>query len=117
MTGCPRSFCSSFRAAICLCALLGAAMGAPVQAQVKVGALAEDLCQRPPMEEDARDRFRRRSDFMRLLEALADDCPDVAMIFLQFEVGSIDDRDAAASFDAGRFAPTWPWPETMDRNF
>ena len=82
-----------------------------------VGTLAQDLCQRPPMQEHERDRFRRRGDFLRLLEELADDCPDVAMIFLQFEVGSIDDRDAPVSFDIRKVIPPLQWPKPADRNF
>lgn len=98
MTRCQRLFPIHFRAAL-LCTLLFGAFGGPVQAQFKVASLAQDLCHSPPMQEEERDRFRRRSDFIRLLEKLADDCPEVALLFLQFEVGRVDGRDVPVPRD------------------
>lgn len=108
MSRCQRPFLIRFRAALILCTLLYGVLGGPAQAQFRVGDLAQDLCHSPPMQEDERDRFRRRGDFPRLLEALADDCPEVAMLFRQFEVGSIDGNEVPLSRDTQRLVLPLP---------
>lgn len=102
-----------------LCLVMAASVGLTVSvaAQVTVGALAQDVCRNPPMARDHLDRLKRRSDYARLLEELADNCPDVALVFLDFEVGSIDGREEDLSFDPfAHFAPL-EWPVPADRNF
>lgn len=117
VTRCLHLSSHGLKAAILLCVPLVFAAGMAAQAQVVASAMAEDLCLRPPMEAHERDRLRRRGDFMHLLTELADDCPDVAMIFIEFEVGSIDGRDAHETFDFWTFVPPLPWPQPSDRNF
>lgn len=89
----------------------------PGRAQVVAGSLAETVCARPPMTEESRDRLKRLTDYVRLLERLADDCPDVAMIFLDFEVGSIADRPQMRRIDPHHFIDPLGWPTPADRNF
>lgn len=89
----------------------------PGEAQGRVDALAKELCERPPMGLQRVEQLKRRSDYGRLLEELADACPDVAMLFLDFEVGTIDDRAETPRFDAQQFIAPLRWPEPADRNY
>ena len=84
---------------------------------LSVDALAKELCDRPPMGLQRVEQLKRRSDYGRLLEELADACPDVAMLFLDFEVGTIDDRAETPRFDAQQFIAPLRWPEPADRNY
>ncbi len=92
-------------------------MSGPGVAQVRVEALARELCERPPMGQQRVNQLKRRSDYVRLLEELADACPEVAMVFLDFEVGSIDDRAESLRVDAQQFIAPLHWPEPADRNY
>lgn len=53
-------------------------------------AQAAQLCADPPLTEAALDRVRRRADYGRILDAIAGDCPEVAMLFSVFVVGEVD---------------------------
>lgn len=100
-----------------MCLVVLACASGPGQAQVRVGALAQELCERPPMAQHSLDQFKRRSDYGRLLEELADRCPHIAMIFLDFEVGTVDDRAESLRFDSLQFIAPLHWPAPSDRNY
>lgn len=89
----------------------------PAEAQVRAKAMADVVCASPPMAPDSLDRLKRRSDYMGLMERLAEACPDIAMLFMEFSVGSID------GFAETRRSPSEPligplaWPAPSDRNY
>lgn len=99
----------------CLSALLW--VPDPTLADGQIGVLADALCDRPPMTRYSLERWKRRSDYGLLLEELADHCPDVAMLFLDFEVGSIDDRIERPRHDSQQFIDPLDWPAPSDLNY
>ena len=50
---------------------------------------ADAICDAPPFDARSRSLVRRLPGYDRLLETIVDRCPDVAMIFAEFSVGSI----------------------------
>lgn len=106
MTVVPIPSRTGLAALILLMLACAAGWPVPLQAQGRAASLAADLCLRPPMDAVGRDRLRRRADFALVLDVLADRCPDVAMVFLEFEVGSIDGRAAGAG---GAILPPFGW--------
>lgn len=95
--------------------LIASALSAP--AQVRGRDIVAGLCAQPPMEAAAIQRLKRRADYGRLLDGLADHCPEVAMVFLAFEIGVVDGRGAATEFDPYANFPPLGWPSPADRNF
>lgn len=94
-----------------------ASLTLPVEAQVKSSAKADAVCASPPMSQDSLDRMKRRSDYVGLMARLAADCPDVAMIFMDFSVGSISGRAAGRRSHAESFISPLAWPVPSDRNY
>lgn len=62
----------------------------PLMAQERMDIAAAALCLSPPMEEGSMDRMRRSAGYVELLDGLALQCPDVAMLFAEWSVGTAD---------------------------
>ena len=90
---------------------------APIEAQVRVGAVADAVCAAPPMMQDSLDRLKRRPDYMGLMDRLSNSCPQVAMLFMDFSVGSIDGQGATRRSYSQEFIGPLDWPAPSDRNF
>lgn len=74
--------------------LVGLAMlvwSSPAAPQSEIGLrdTAEAICTAPPFDNRARSLVRRLHGYDRVLEQIADRCPDVAMIFAQFATGAV----------------------------
>jgi hypothetical protein len=95
-SGCPRSTGHTMpvpygRVALpILISLLLGPVALPAHAQLSVTDEVGRICKAPPVDAASLDILRRRSDFDRLLEVMADQCPDVAMLFAEFGVGVVD---------------------------
>jgi hypothetical protein len=64
-------------------------LATPASAQERMDARVADLCRTPPMDAEARDRLRRDANYARLLDGLAQHCPEVAILFAEWSVGDI----------------------------
>ena len=62
---------------------------APAIAQFRLHDEVAELCHAPPVTAAELDLYRIRDDFDLLLMALSDSCPEVAMLFATFSVGSV----------------------------
>lgn len=117
MTAClsARLYCRCVTALSILIAL--ACLPPPAEAQIRAKAIADVVCASPPMAQDSLDRLKRRSDYMGLMERLAHDCPDVAMLFMEFSVGSIDSRAKNRRSPSDHLIGPLAWPAPSDRNY
>lgn len=63
------------------------------------------------------DRLKRRSDYTLVLDALAGNCPDVAMLFLEFEIGPVEGRAVRQRPDPAMILLPDDWPPWTDVDF
>lgn len=64
-------------------------LAAPAPAQERADARVATLCQTPPMDAAALDRLRRDVHYARLLDGLALQCPEVAILFAEWTIGDV----------------------------